>query len=125
MELTAKQILLEAAQLLSEEGRWGKFKFFQYTENGCQMCAHGAIIYCAAPQIRKLINEREEITTVTSAMYFQGNNYELQKAQQMARKAGISYAYNDMDAKTKEDVIAKLLEAANSCTEMPSFHTGD
>lgn len=66
MEKNYKDILLEAADLLEQEGRWGKRRFFNLDNPAkpCVMCAHGAIAYCGNPKVRDIILNRNEMLKV-------------------------------------------------------------
>lgn len=123
MKKTASDILLEAASLLEEEGRWCKGVYFYPTANGCQMCAHGAISYCGNPFIRENIVGNLPLNTAqanTQANYGWSVSVSvspdyatnLHKAHQQADKVGLTIAWNDAPERTKQEVIAKLREAA-------------
>ncbi len=107
VEKTASDILLEAADLLEEENCWGQGNFFNASQNhGCTMCAHGAIAYCSNPVIKEAV----KCGNITSAYANLGVLCE--PAHVRAFGAGLTFAYNDSNLTTKQDVIDKLREAA-------------
>jgi hypothetical protein len=143
MEKTASQILNEAADLLEEEGRWGKGRYFRPGDSnkGCIMCAHGAIAYCGNPRVKELaqmspfngapslvnkgltladispnssIIETAQKENLTTEQYFVKHYGELAVAHYKAYQVGLSVDFNDSVRTTKEQVIAKLREAASA-----------
>lgn len=133
---TSSDILLEAATLLKEEGRWGRGKYFDLTEQGCAMCAHGAIAYCGNPYIKNHVDKEflqvatqiaastmtwVEVATgaikvvlenLTSAQYIRKHYGEVGLAHYKATKAGLTFDYNDNPNTTQQDVVNKLRKAA-------------
>jgi len=118
---TASQILNEAADLLEEEGRWDQRYLFKITEKGCSMCAHGAIAYCGNPKVKEFILNKDRFKTVDEAMLVLGGDTieewrsqggEVGVAHYFAAKNGLTFAFNDHPATTKQDVIHKLREIA-------------
>ncbi len=120
MEKTTQDILNEAADLLQAEGRWGKGSFFAPKPNntGCTMCAHGAIAYCGDRAIREMIesnNFGRAGDAINDILYCWINNIQAQNIRQAhtnAKQVGLTYAFNDGASTTKEEVIAKLRQAA-------------
>jgi hypothetical protein len=121
MELTASDLLNQAALLLEQENifKWGRGTFFRPTpEGGCAACAHGAIDYCASPLIRKRIADgmrhAQQIYRYGGDTWdgFYDNTKAADQAHLKARKVGLTYDFNDERGRTKEEVIAKLREAA-------------
>lgn len=116
MEKTASEILFESARYLENEGKWGKNAFFRLappeeSSGACAMCAHGAIAFCGNSAIKEVLGNRD----VKKAAIMVGQRSvksQLQIAHNCAFDVGLDYYFNDNQAKTKEDVINKLREAA-------------
>lgn len=128
-EKTAKQILLEAASILEEEGRWCTGDFFtpHYNSKGCAMCAHGAITYCANPQAKqmadngywysagsKAYSSKVIVDNSFSEGYVVEHFGQEGLAHHKAVKMGLTYHFNDDPNTTQQDIVRKLREAANS-----------
>lgn len=134
---SANEILLEAAILLEEEGKWIQGDNFEFNDKGCSMCAHGAIAYCGLAEVReKVLQGNRAATSSPVAMFavkeeryadlaYQENltveqylakHYkgETTVAHYKAAQVGLTFAYNDAPNTTKQDVIAKLRLAAQS-----------
>lgn len=142
MDKTASDILLAAAILLEEEGKWSKGSYVKYTEHGCTMCAHGAIAYCGRLDIKDIVEahqiypESEINRTYASRTYNeeyalyaeeQGitiEQYVLNKygptglAHYKATEIGLTFQYNDNHNTTKQDVINKLRLAAHTTSSI-------
>ena len=129
VEKTPQQILTEAADLLEEEGRWGRGRLFNFQSNFqeetsnqsvCMMCAHGAIAYCGEPKVKSRILEGKKPFYHFEFAHDDGKNdrnrhlyKNVQMAHWMAAKAGLTTQFNDAKNRTQQEVIAKLREAAN------------
>ncbi len=125
---TSTDILLEAADLLEEEGRWHQGTYFAKTKDGgCKMCAHGAIAYCGNPEVRRrLVDWDHPIdAVVANRIPLEADNLclstehwiakrwdEVGVAHYKAQRVGLTFDYNDKYTTTKQDVINKLREAA-------------
>lgn len=117
MEKTASEILFESARYLENEGKWGKNAFFRLApteESGgaCAMCAHGAIAFCGSSAIKEVIGNRDVNKAAIMMVGQRPSKSQLQIARNCAFEVGLDYHFNDKEAKTKEDVINKLREAA-------------
>ncbi len=119
---TASDILLEAADLLEEEGKCGRGGFFTKTGEGCQMCAHGAIAWCGDPEVRASIAAGKTRGLVkfyvpgeiASEQRIRDHYGEVGLAHLKADRIGLTFNYNDNERTTKQDVIDKLRQAARS-----------
>ena len=124
---TASQILNDAADLLTEEGRWHQGQFWAFKRSvitpdvkGCSMCAHGAIEYCGSPYFKQTIDAGNhpasywsvEMRRGEEAMFADKTLSNLASAHYNAFKVGLSFDFNDSSATTKQDVINLLREAA-------------
>lgn len=138
MSKTSSDILLEAATLLEEDGRWLQGTYFKTTYRGCSMCAHGAIAYCGNPDVRndiqtsfidegalkasqsasasgsaELYAHRARVAGLTLEQWIASQfGGEVGIAHFKAAQVGLDFAYNDNYETTKQDVINKLREAA-------------
>lgn len=135
MDKTSTEILLEAAALLEAEGKWHRGGYFYRNNKGCSMCAHGAIAYCGNPDLQSKIDstsyfalptknyealdkgvslgsvaEKTNSPSVSEAIASQYGQVAV--AHYRARKAGLSFEFNDRTTTTKQQVIDKLREAA-------------
>ena len=135
---TAAQILTEAANLLEQEGKWHQGNYFKQIDNGCAMCAHGAIAYCGNEQVKNevdkpsyyfshmlvanIINSRMP-AVIESTANVKRSNDELKLAHQIACVVGLTADYNDNPKTTKQDVINKLRQAANDAQELATNTT--
>lgn len=62
---TASDILLEAANLLEYQKDWRQGSFFSPSEEtGCAMCAHGAIMYAASPEMKDRVDKSPAVALV-------------------------------------------------------------
>jgi hypothetical protein len=117
--LTPSDVLNRAADLLEkeEELKWGIGEFFgspSLTDERCEVCGHGAIGYAALPEVRKAV--KNGLFGKAIALFCEAEgmpNSVLCMAAVRARKVGLTYSFNDNIARSKEDVIAKLRQAAN------------
>ena len=125
---TASQILNEAADLLTEEGRWNKGNFWAFKRSvvdpdakGCSMCAHGAIEYCGSPYFKETIDggnhpdSWSDNLCAAKAAYGRksgASSNPIAAAHYNAFEVGLSFDFNDAPDTTKQNVINKLREAA-------------
>jgi hypothetical protein len=117
MEKTASEILFEAARYLENEGKWGKNAFFKLSppeesDGACVMCAHGAIAFCGNKDVKEAISNREG-NKASRMVSDTKHGSPIRLAHDYAFQVGLDYWFNDMCAKTKEDVINKIREAGN------------
>ena len=123
MKKTASQILLDTANLLEEEGRWTQGNYFRRNkgERGCSMCAHGAIAYCndnTLPNLDRSFQCDVINRNLNAAINYQASDglTPVQLAHRAALDIGLTIDFNDQSATTKQQVIVKLREAAQQCT---------
>lgn len=140
MEKTASDILLEAATLLEEEGRWIQGQYVNLNKDNCAFCAHGAIAYCGNQKVRQLLAATlnrtwcdgvvEEIRTTAAARHRSNrlspeglspeddvrNRFggEVGLAHYRAAQVGLSADYNDRRTTSIQDVIHMLRLAART-----------
>lgn len=103
---TSAQILNDAADTL-ERGNWVQGTFVKVVDNQPCFCAHGAIQYCGNKAFYDAV-EKKNLDAAADAAVTDVQNI----AHQYARGVGLSYFFNDTSDRTKEEVIAKLREAA-------------
>lgn len=112
VEKSAADILLEAAELLQQSNRWHKGSYFVSTSDGCAMCAHGAIAYCAYSDIRTNIAAGNFVTAREQA-----GSHAARLVRDLAFRVGLSYGYNDCPTTSLQDVVNKLHEAAQLASQ--------
>lgn len=115
---TYQEILLEAADLLEKEEQFswtqnGCYFSFDRQSGNCSMCAHGAIAYCGELLwVKGLVDNKildvGNILTVNPNK----NGTPTQVAHYKAISVGLTFDYNDSHKTSKQDVVAKLREAA-------------
>ena len=111
---TAATILNDAADLLTEEGKWSKGALFRGigSDNGCSMCAHGAIEYCGESKVRNAVLQGQ----LPSIAGWDGDYRSIitptKTAHRLADQVGLTTTFNDWGTTTKEQVIDKLRQAA-------------
>lgn len=152
---TATQFLLEAADLLEHNPSVGWYQNVYVTltdgDKWCNLCAHGAIAYCASPDMRQRIRKAlyplvgGSLNDVITCGVGFGSSYEWSDkvkatitsrggeqaiAHYWAAKVGLTFEYNDTPTTTKQNVIDKLREAAqyaasNSFSDSPRHETNN
>ena len=132
-------ILTRAADLLEHNTRWGQGGYYQFDDQGCTMDAHGAIAYCGDPKIKADvlagITPNPHAVAPVSIVRTAGRFYDdfardkgLTVLEYMAKyyggavgaahyqsaKVGLDFEFNDANGRTREEIIAKLREAAKA-----------
>lgn len=107
---TPSTILNAAADLLEKRGIWIKGTLFRVRHNTCQVCAHGAILYCAIPSIKRAVDKGDAAKAIFACNY--RARVKAAPARNYARAVGLGESFNDAASTTKKQVINKLREAA-------------
>ena len=114
---TPADILNEAADLLTEEGRWHRCGSFWFVDGSCKMCAHGAIEYCGNRELKErvMLGYWQPVKDWNGDDGLGGDEGEraiVRFAHRLADKVGLTMLANDLPCTTKEQVIDQLRRAA-------------